>query len=190
MRFVAVLAALALVPGTAFAHTGFHFDAGLASGFTHPLVGIDHVLAMFGVGILAWQIGGRALWAVPAAFLAMMAVGGLAGFASLDMPFVEFGIALSIVAVGAAIAVRHTLPTALGAGLVGFFALFHGFAHGAEVPGDAGALGYMAGFLLASAALHAAGLGVGRLADQMRPSAMRFGGAAIALAGVALVVGI
>jgi urease accessory protein len=190
MRFVAVLAAVAFFPGIAFAHTGFHFESGFASGLAHPLLGIDHVLAMIGVGILAWQIGGRALWAMPAAFLAMMAAGGLAGFAAFDMPFVELGIALSIVAVGAAIAVRQTLPTALAACLVGFFAMFHGFAHGAEVPGDAGALGYMAGFLVASGALHVAGLGVGRFAARLRPTALRFGGAAIALAGLAFVAGI
>jgi len=190
MRFAAVLAALAFVPGTAFAHTGFHFDTGFAGGFAHPLLGIDHVLAMLGVGILAWQIGGRALWAVPVAFLAMMAAGGLAGFAALDLPFVEFGIALSIVAVGAAIAVRRALPVALAACLVGFFATFHGFAHGAEVPGDAGALGYMAGFLVASAALHGAGLGIGRLAENLRPTALRVGGAGLALAGLALLVGV
>ncbi|MFN7191714.1 MAG: HupE/UreJ family protein, partial [Rhodospirillales bacterium] len=98
--------------------------------------------------------------------------------------------ALSLVAFGAAIALRHKLPTAAAAALVGFFALFHGFAHGAELPAAAGAAGYAAGFLAASAMLHVAGIGLAAFAASLRPTAVRFGGAAMVAAGVALLIGV
>ncbi len=198
MRFARIAAtvaapiaiAIALVPSLASAHPGAHFHVDMADGFAHPLGGLDHLLAMLGVGLLAWRLGGRAIWAVPTAFVALMAVGGLAGFAGLELPFFEAGIALSLVAFGAAIAVPQKLPTVAAAGLVGFFALFHGFAHGAELPAAAGAAGYAAGFLAASAMLHVAGIALATFAARVRPTAVRFGGAAMAVAGVALLIGV
>jgi urease accessory protein len=193
MRFapvVAAVAAAALIPSLASAHPGAHFHVDMANGFAHPLGGLDHLLAMLGVGLLAWRLGGRAIWAVPTAFVALMAVGGLAGFAGFELPFFETGIALSLVAFGAAIALRQKLPTAAAAVLVGFFALFHGFAHGAELPAAAGAVGYAAGFLAASTFLHLAGIGLAAFAVALRPTAMRFGGAAMAVAGIVLLVGV
>lgn len=193
MRFARVattVAAIALIPSLASAHPGAHFHVDMADGFAHPLGGIDHLLAMLGVGLLAWRLGGRAIWAVPAAFVALMAVGGLAGFAGFELPFLETGIALSLVAFGTAIAMPQKLPTMAAAGLVGFFALFHGFAHGAELPAEAGAAGYAAGFLAASALLHVAGIALATFAARVRPTAVRFSGAAMAVAGVALLIGV
>jgi urease accessory protein len=193
MRFAqiaATVAAIALAPSLAAAHPGAHFHVDMGDGFAHPLGGLDHLLAMLGVGLLAWRLGGRAIWAVPTAFVALMAVGGLAGFAGFELPFFEAGIALSLVAFGAAIAVPQKLPTVAAAGLVGFFALFHGFAHGAELPAASGAAGYAAGFLAASAMLHVAGIGLATFAAWLRPTAVRFGGAAMAVAGVALLIGV
>jgi urease accessory protein len=198
MRFARVAAtvaapiaiAIALIPSLASAHPGAHFHVDMADGFAHPLGGLDHLLAMLGVGLLAWRLGGRAIWAVPTAFVALMAVGGLVGFAGFELPFFETGIALSLVAFGAAIALRQKLPTAAAAALVGFFAMFHGFAHGAELPAAAGAAGYAAGFLAASAMLHVAGIGLAAFAASLRPTAVRFGGAAMAVAGVALLIGV
>jgi urease accessory protein len=191
MRFVPIIAAaVALIPSLASAHPGAHFHVDMADGFAHPLGGLDHLLAMLGVGLLAWRLGGRAIWAVPTAFVALMAAGGLAGFAGFELPFFETGIALSLVAFGAAIALRQKLPTAAAAALVGFFALFHGFAHGAELPAATGAVGSAAGFLAASALLHLAGIGLAAFAASVRPAAVRFGGAAMAVAGVALLIGV
>jgi len=189
-RFATTVAAIALIPSLASAHPGAHFHVDMADGFAHPLGGLDHLLAMLGVGLLAWRLGGRAIWAVPTAFVALMAVGGLAGFAGFELPFFEVGIALSLVAFGTAIAAPQKLSTVAAAGLVGFFALFHGFAHGAELPAAAGAAGYAAGFLAASALLHVAGIGLATLAASVRPTAVRFGGAAMAIAGVALLIGV
>ncbi|MBL8831208.1 MAG: HupE/UreJ family protein [Rhodospirillales bacterium] len=185
MRFATVLAAALLVPGAALAHTGHGSVEGLAHGFAHPFGGLDHLLAMFAVGLFAARLGGRALWIVPAAFVGTMAAGGLAGFEGLDLPFVEIAIALSVVAIGLAAAAGYVPPVAVAGAFVGFFALFHGFAHGAELPEGAGAVGYSAGFLAATALLHAAGVAAG-LAG---PRLVRAGGIAVALAGAVLVAG-
>lgn len=188
MRFapvpaVVLAAAALLVPGAALAHTGHGPADGLAHGFAHPFGGLDHLLAMFAVGLLAVRIGSRALWLVPAAFVGMMAVGGLAGFEGLDLPFVEIAIALSVVAIGIAVAAGYVPPTAAAAAFVGSFALFHGFAHGAELPEGANGFSYAIGFLVATAILHAAGIAAG-LAG---PRLVRAGGVAVALAGAVLV---
>lgn len=185
MRFAPVLAAALLLPGAALAHTGHGSVDGLAHGFAHPFGGLDHLLAMFAVGLLAVRIGGRALWLVPAAFVGTMALGGVAGFEGLDLPFVEIAIALSVVAIGVAVAAGYVPPTAAAAAFVGFFALFHGFAHGAELPEGANGFSYAIGFLVATALLHAAGIAAG-LAG---PRLVRAGGVAVALAGLALVAG-
>jgi urease accessory protein len=186
MRFVpALAAAVLLVPGAALAHTGHGSVDGLAHGFAHPFGGLDHLLAMFAVGLFAVRLGGRSLWLVPAAFVGMMALGGIAGLEGLDVPFVETGIALSVVAIGIAVATGYVPPVASAAAFVGFFAVFHGFAHGAELPAGAGGLGYSAGFLAATALLHAAGVAAGITG----PRLVRAGGVAVALAGAVLLAG-
>ena len=129
----------------------------------HPLSGLDHQLAMILVGIFAYQLGGRALWLVPLAFIAMMAVGGFLGVTATPVPFVEIGIALSVVVLGAIVAFGIKAPVAMAMGLVGLFAIFHGHAHGTEMPMDVSGAAYGAGFMLATALLHAVGVGMGML---------------------------
>lgn len=185
-------AALVLLGATApaLAHPGHSDVHGFIQGFVHPVGGFDHVLAMVAVGLLAAHLGGRALWAAPAAFVALMAVGGALGMNGMGLPYVETGVALSVVVFGLMLATGLALPAGLAAGLVGFFAIFHGQAHGAELPAGASGLAYAAGFVIATAALHvvgiAIGLGAGRLAST---KAVRFGGAAMAAAGVGLLAG-
>src|SRR6516162_2994492 len=134
-----------LTPAVAFAHTGVGNTSGFIHGFGHPIAGLDHILAMVMVGVFAWQLGGRALWLVPTTFVVVMAVGGAFGVASVAVPVVEIGIALSVVVLGAIVAFNIKAPVAAAMGLVGFFAIFHGHAHGAEIPEDAGGVAYAAG---------------------------------------------
>jgi len=178
-----------LVATPALAHPG-HETGGLAHGFLHPLGGPDHVLAMVAVGLIAARIGGRALVLVPAAFLAMMALGGAAGAMGWHLPHVETGIALSVLVLGLVLALGMVPPVAGAMALVGAFAVFHGFAHGAEMPDAASGLAYGLGFLAATALLHAAGLGLGLAARRLdtRP-ALRVAGAALAAAGLGLLAG-
>ena len=132
----------------AFAHTGVGHAAGFISGLFHPLGGLDHVLAMVGVGLFAALLGGRALWVVPLSFVTMMAVGGAWGMAGANLPLIEFGIGFSVVALGAMMALQWRFPLAIAAVLVGLFAVFHGYAHGAEMPASASGFRYGAGFCL------------------------------------------
>ncbi len=185
--------ALALLPASAFAHGGPGDAHGLIHGFMHPLGGFDHILAMVSVGLLAATLGGRSLWCVPASFVAMMAAGGALAVGGFTVPFVEIGIASSVIVLGLAVALQWPLPTVAAVTLAGFFAVFHGAAHGAEMPAGAGGLGYGLGFVAATALLHAAGLGIGvglRAAGPRRAGAgLQAGGGAMALAGVMLLVG-
>lgn len=191
----AVLAAtLTTLPGIALAHTGTGDGHGLVHGLTHPIGGIDHVLAMVTVGLYAAHLGGRALWLVPASFVGAMLLGGALGIAGVTLPHVETAIALSVVVLGLAVSLRLGQPTLAAMVLVGAFAVFHGLAHGAEMPSDASGLGYATGFALATAVLHAAGVGlgltIGRAGDRLGPRIAQAGGGAIALAGVALLAGL
>lgn len=181
---IALAAAAALIASPALAHTGSDEMLGMVHGFLHPLGGLDHVLAMVCVGLFASLLGGRALWAVPAAFVAMMLAGGAAGLTGAALPAVELGIAVSIIVIGGVTALRLNWPVSAAMALVGVFAVFHGYAHGAEMPLDAGALAYSLGFALATALLHAAGVGAG-MAIQ-RPAFVRLAGAATALVGIVL----
>lgn len=175
--------------GAADAHTFGATGAGLAQGFAHPLGGLDHILAMVAVGLWASQLGGRAMWLVPAAFVGTMAVGGAIGFANIGVPHVEIGILGSLLVLGALVAGAVRLPVAIGAAIVGFFALFHGHAHGTELPEAASAVLYAGGFVLATALLHGIGIAAG-LALRRESGAwlVRLGGAATAAAGLAMIV--
>ncbi len=189
---VVALAALALSAGPAFAHLDPGEHGSFMAGLTHPLFGLDHVLAMVAVGLWAAMLGGRALWAVPAAFVGVMLMGFLAAMAGLPLPFVEPAILASVVAIGLLVALAVPVPAGLGMVVVGFFALFHGHAHGGEI-GEATTAGYAAGFALATALLHAAGvaagLGVARLfSGNTGRLVTRAAGGATALAGVWLMV--
>ncbi len=188
----AALTVLALFPALTLAHTGVGATSGLVHGFMHPIGGLDHVLAMLGVGLVAANLGGRALWLVPASFVAMMAVGGGLGVAGMPLPFLEIGIALSVVVLGALIAAQVALPVAAAMAVVGFFAVFHGHAHGAEMPVTASGLAYGAGFMGATALLHAAGIGlatgVTRIGQAVGRNSVRVAGAAMSVAGIVILV--
>ena len=194
MRRTLLAAALVLVPSLALAHPGLPGHThDLATGFVHPLGGIDHVLAMVAVGLFAVQLGGRALWAVPASFVAAMAAAGLAGMSGVALPTTEVGIAASIIVLGGAIALRLSMPVAAAMALVGFFAMFHGYAHGLETPETASGLMYGLGFVAATALLHglgvAIGLMVGRIEGRFGRNLVRAAGSLAAVAGVAMLAG-
>jgi urease accessory protein len=193
-RIALPIAALFMVIATvAQAHTGVGDTNGFVHGFAHPVSGIDHVLAMVAVGLFAAQLSGRALWLVPLAFVSMMALGGAFGIAGINPPFVEIGIGLSIVILGLAVAARWHMPTVAAMGLVGFFAVFHGHAHGAEMPETASGLSYGLGFMLATAALHVVGIGLGvgaeKTAEGVGQRTSQAVGGAMALAGIIILTG-
>ena len=180
-------AALALLPQAALAHPGHGAAIGAEAGFLHPLMGADHVLAMVAVGLLAALRGGRALWALPLSFLVLMSAGAGLGMAGVALPYAETGIALSIVVFGVAAIVGLRAPVALLASLVGVFAVFHGYAHGAEMPETASGPSFGVGFLAATALLHAVGLGLGIAAARLDATrAAPALGACVAAAGLAL----
>jgi urease accessory protein len=193
MRLLLALAILIVTPGLAFAHTGIDHGAGFFHGFEHPIGGIDHILAMVAVGIFAFVLGGRALWLVPLSFVGMMIAGFALGIARIDLPFIELGIALSSVVIGGAAALGRPMPVAAAMALVGVFAIFHGHAHGAEMPPAAGGLVYALGFIAATALLHLAGIaaafGVARLSARFGKTTARLAGAAFALGGVGVLAG-
>ena len=186
-RLPILAAALVLLPHAALAHPGSGAATGAGAGFFHPLGGADHVLAMVAVGLLAAIRRGRALWALPASFLALMAIGAGLGMAAGSPPFVEAGIAFSVVAFGLALTAGSRARLAPLAVLVGGFALFHGLSHGAEIPETASGIAYGLGFLAATSLLHAAGIGLGlagaRLGAHRTATAL---GVAVAAAGLAL----
>ncbi len=182
----ASLMAAALGPA-AHAHTGIGEVSGFAAGFGHPFTGLDHLLAMVAAGLWAAQIGGRATWKIPAAFVGVMLLGGAAGMLGVRLPFVEQGIVASVLALGALVAVAWRWPAAAGAALVGLFAFFHGHAHGSEMPPGAGALAYSAGFGLATALLHLTGIALAEASRRVFDGRLtRLAGGAIALLGLGL----
>jgi urease accessory protein len=190
-RIAAATAVLLSLTGAALAHTGAGGTSGFTHGFMHPLGGLDHVLAMVAVGLYAALLGGRALGLVPATFVAVMAIGGALGAAGVTLPYAEIGIALSVVVLGLAIALRLGVPTLAAMALAGAFAIFHGHAHGAEMPPDASGQAYAAGFMLATALLHGAGIAAGLLigrAGTVTGRAIQAGGGAMALAGVMILI--
>jgi urease accessory protein len=178
-----VPAGLALFAGTASAHTGGHAVTGFASGLAHPFLGLDHLFAMLAVGLWAAQQGGRALWAVPAAFVAAMGLGGLLAWSGAWLPQAETAIALSVLVLGLLIATRRQWAAPLGMAIAAGFALFHGYAHGLEMPQAASPLLYALGFVLATALLHGVGI-AGNLAGRR---AVQLAGAGIAATGLALI---
>jgi urease accessory protein len=159
----------------------------------HPLTGLDHILAMVAVGLFAAQLGGRALWAVPASFVTVMAAAGFAGMNGITLPLTETGIALSVIALGGVIALRVAMPLAAAMAMVGFFAIFHGYAHGIETPDNASGFLYGAGFVAATALLHGVGIGIGLALGRIEGAAgrnlVRIAGSVAAVIGVALLAG-
>ncbi|PWJ86287.1 urease accessory protein [Pseudaminobacter salicylatoxidans] len=190
---IVAAAAMTLMASPAFAHLNPAEHGSFAAGFSHPLTGTDHILAMVAVGLWAAMLGGRALFAVPAAFVGVMIVGFLTALFGLPVPFVEPVILASVVVLGLVVALALPVPVVVGAAIAGFFAFFHGHAHGSEI-GAAGLLSYGAGFALATALLHAAGIGLGLGAGRLWQGsagriAMRVAGGATALGGLMLMAG-
>jgi urease accessory protein len=177
------LAAVLVGPAPLFAHEG-GAAAGFLSGLYHPISGLDHVLAMVAVGIWGAQLGSPAVWALPVTFPIVMALGGMLGLLGVPVPGVEVGIGLSALALGAMVALEKR-PTLIVAGaLVAFFAIFHGYAHGTELPEGQNGLAYSIGFVIATGTLHAVGIALGLVHKWERGRlALRGIGALIALAG-------
>lgn len=172
-----------------------HADAatlagGFATGFMHPVLGWDHVAAMVAVGLWGAFLGERAVWTLPVVFPVVMAAGGVLGLLGVPVPFVEEGIALSAIVIGAMIATATKPPLWIAAVVVGAFAIFHGYAHGAELPEAANPLLYTAGFMVATGLLHVGGIVLG-LAVRWPTGAklVRGIGALISLAGVGFLTG-
>jgi urease accessory protein len=181
--------ALLLLPESAAAHIIRGTQGGFGSGFAHPLTGPDHFLAMFAVGLWGAQMGGRAVWSLPITFPMIMVVGGVLGMAGLPLPAIEIGIALSIIALGLAVALAWRPAEWVALVLIAYFALCHGYAHGAELPLSTDPADYAIGFVLATGTIHLFGIGIGLLLNKpMHGRLSRALGAVIGLAGIYFLV--
>ncbi len=181
-----ILCALLTAPG-AQAHTLASEGALLWAGFSHPLLGWDHLLAMLAVGLWATQQSARSGWGLPVVFLGMMSISAVLGWGGLELPLVEAGIASSLLVLGLLLACATRLPMVASMAIVGLFAVFHGYAHGAEMPQAASALLYGLGFMLATAGLSMLGMALGCLfRGTLGASLLRIGGGAMAATSVLL----
>ena len=192
-RFLTYLFLSLLFPSYAFAHMIIG-RVGFFDGLTHPVLGLDHLLAMVSVGIISAQIGGRAIWTVPSAFVALMIIGGIFGFSLIvdNFYFVEIGIIVSVILLGLAISVEKKIPTNLIMIFVGLFGLFHGIAHGLEIPAAASPLLFILGFIVGTATLHIFGVVIGHYAIKTSISLkiLKLSGVTFAIYGIYLLIGI
>ena len=183
----------AAIPGVAYAHDGTNLGlGGFLSGIVHPVLGYDHLLAMLSVGIISAQIGGRAIWTVPSTFVTVMAIGGVLGLMNIGLTVTELGIAVSLVILGLVIAAERRIPTLIVMIGVGFFAIFHGYAHGAEMPDTAEPFLYALGFLVGTALIHISGVVIGDISRHYESGKviLRIGGGLISLVGLLFIFGI
>ena len=193
IRGVVVGLLLCLLPTTVYAHDGSNVPfGGFLAGLVHPVLGYDHFLAMLSVGILSAQIGGRAIWTVPATFVGVMAGGGALGLLGPGFNFIELGIAVSLIILGIVIAAERRLAIGVAMVAVGVFATFHGYAHGSEVPTTAEPFLYALGFLTGTALIHILGVVIGDVAKHYEKGKMilRGGGAMVAFIGVLFAFGV
>jgi urease accessory protein len=158
-----LLSLAAFLPGEAGAHIVKGEAIGFVSGFEHPISGLDHIIAMVAVGLWGAQLGAPAIWVLPITFPLVMSFGGFLGLIGVPLPGSEIAIALSGVCLGAAVLAQLRPPLWVAAALVGVFGLFHGYAHGAELPPGQNAVLYSIGFILATGLLHASGITIGLL---------------------------
>lgn len=182
-----------LAPVSALAHEGSSLPYGsFIAGLAHPVLGVDHFLAMVSVGILSAQIGGRAIWTVPGTFVTVMALGGVLGWLNVGLTSTEFGIAFSVLTLGIAIAADRKMPILVAMGAVAIFAVFHGYAHGAEMPSVGNPVRYAMGFMTGTALLHIMGVLLGDISQHYARGKilLRVAGAAIAGAGTWFLVGL
>ncbi len=180
-----------LWPALALAHVGQgNISGGFLAGVAHPVLGPDHVVAMVAVGIWGAQLGAPAIWVLPVTFPIVMAFGGVLGGLGIPVPGIEIGIAVSAIVLGGMIAIARRPPLWVAALVVGFFAIFHGHAHGAELPESANAIAYSVGFVAATGSLHALGILIG-VANRWSAGAkaLRAGGAVIAACGIYFLTG-
>jgi urease accessory protein len=172
------------------AHTGETSANGFIAGALHPLTGFDHLLAMIAVGIWGATLGRPLVWALPVAFPMLMVIGGILGITGVPLPYIETGIAVSVMVLGLAIAAAWRAPVPVAIGIVAAFGVFHGYAHGAELPTAASPAAYVAGFVLCTGALHLAGIALGTLKGLPKGAqALRASGGLIAAAGVWIFAG-
>jgi urease accessory protein len=184
-RLVTILFTFLLCAQAAEAHVHKGEAVSFLSGLKHPISGLDHVVAMVAVGIWGAQLGAPAIWVLPVAFPMVMATGGMVGLLGMPLPGTEIGIAASAILLGAAVMMELRPRLALAAVLVGFFAIFHGYAHGSELPAGQSGLLYSIGFVMATGCLHAVGISIGLVHRwNWGQRSLRVAGAAIALAGV------
>lgn len=190
LRYLVIMSLLASFP--AFAHVEGEGHAGFLVGLLHPALGLDHLLAMLSVGILSAQIGGRALWGVPLTFVVVMTIGSLLGGYGVELPLVESGIALSVLLLGVALAAEKNMAIIWAMLFVGFFAIFHGHAHGTEMPDIGSPLLYGLGFVMGTAIIHLAGVLIGVVSKRIPkgPVLLRISGAAIAVVGLTMLIGV
>lgn len=187
---VMIVALLAASTTAASAHTGEGVAGGFASGFLHPVFGLDHVVAMVAVGLWGAFLGMPAIWLLPIVFPLVMAFGGALGVAGIPLPGVETWIAASAVVLGLCVALALKPPLWVAAVIVGAFAIFHGHAHGTELPEAANPIAYAIGFVIATGLLHICGIGFGLLAGSSTGRyAVQAAGAVIAAVGVAFLTG-
>ncbi len=183
-RALQIVALVLLCAPAALAHPQKGEAVGFLTGFRHPISGLDHVLAMVAVGLWGAQLGSPAIWLLPVAFPMVMAVGGTLGLIGIPLPGVEYGIALSAILLGAAVMFEFRPPLGIAAALVGFFAIFHGHAHGTELPAGQSALLYSMGFVIATGCLHALGIGIGTIhCWDWGKQSLRVAGALVAFGG-------
>ena len=188
LRLPLVSLALVLVGSPALAHTG-SVAGGFLGGFAHPVFGPDHVVAMVAVGLWGAFLGAPAIWLLPVVFPLVMAFGGVVGILGVPIPAVETGIATSAVVLGLMVALAARPPLWVAAALVGVFAIFHGHAHGTELPVGADAIAYSMGFVIATGMLHVSGIAFGTLSRWPAGRvAVRTAGAVIAVIGFAYLV--
>lgn len=189
-RLLGLVALVSLVPNSVLAHPESGALGGFQSGFTHPIIGIDHLLAMLAVGIWGAQMGGRNVWTLPVTFPLIMAAGGIYGMSGLALPQVELGIALSVFVLGLAICFAWRAAEWVALVLIAFFAVFHGYAHGIELPGAVDPASYSIGFVVATGVIHVAGIGIGQLLGRpWKGMLSRSLGGAIALTGLYFAAG-
>lgn len=191
-KLAVLFAALLQIVSPALAHgTGDNFQGGFLSGFTHPLLGLDHVAAMVAVGVWGAFLRQPAIWILPVVFPIVMALGGGLGILSVSVPYIEPGIAASSIVIGLCILAAWRAPLWLASLIVGIFAIFHGHAHGTELPHAADPTAYSIGFVVSTGLLHLVGIGFGLVVD--RPGgrvALRGAGGLIAVSGVAFLFGL
>jgi urease accessory protein len=183
--FLFFFCSLIFAPVPASAHIQQGEAAGFLTGFLHPISGLDHVLAMVAVGLWGAQLGAPAIWVLPVAFPLVMAMGGMLGLMGVPVPGIEYGIAASAILLGAAVMLEMRPPLVLTAMVVGIFAIFHGHAHGTELPPNQSALLYSMGFVIATGCLHALGIGIGVVHQwTWGQKVLRAAGAVVAVGGV------